>query len=89
MYVEKPRYSLHNPSEQKVVIDMIHNLNDYPPMKLVFICHKVAGRFIIASITNSLDDPKSGIKVSTTMARELEEKKSETVKNLLMLLTWS
>lgn len=89
MYVEKPKYNLHNPGEQRVVIDMLHNINDYPPMKLTFTCHKVAGKIIIANITNSFDDPKSDVKIPTALARELKEANSEIVKNLLMMLTWS
>ena len=89
MYVEKPKYNLHNPGEQAVVIDMLHYLNDYPPMKLTFKCHKVAGKIIIANVINSLNDEYSGIRIPAALARELKEKQSETVKNLLMMLTWS
>ena len=89
IYVEKPKYNLHNPREQTVIMDMLHYLNDYPPMKLTFRCHKVAGKFTIDNITNSLDDPESGIRVPVTLARSMKEEKSEVVKNLLMMLAWS
>ncbi|KKN17040.1 hypothetical protein LCGC14_0969890 [marine sediment metagenome] len=89
IYVEKPRYNLHNPSEQKVIIDMLHDVNDYPPMKLVFTCHKVSGKFTVASVTNNLDDPSSSVKISSALIRELKIEKSGIVKNLLMMLTWS
>ncbi len=89
MYVEKPKYNLHNPDEQKVVIDMLHNVNDYPPMKLVFTCHKVASKFVISSVINSFDDPKSDIKISAALIREVRVEKSEIVKDLLMTLVWS
>ena len=86
IYVEKPAYNPHNPGEQKVVIDMLHQLNDYPPMKLVFTCHKVASRLVIANVINNLTDPKSGIKISAALLREIKVEKSEIVKDLLMLM---
>jgi hypothetical protein len=93
VYIGKPAggqndpRNLHNPGGREVVMELLHALNDYPPMRLTFNCYRVGNRLVVASVINSYDEPNSGVRIPVSLARELKNQHGEAVKELLNTLS--
>ncbi len=86
MHVRSHKSSAHGMPKRSITVHLLHKLNDYPPMKIIFELHNKAGRITVASIKNNLLDGEK-IHMSVDVARNFDNDNLRVVNKVLKTLS--
>lgn len=86
MHIRPRKSPAHGVPKRSVTVHLLHELNDYPPMEIIFELHDKAGRSVVASIKNNLSD-KEKIHMSVNVARDFDNDNLKAINEVLKTLS--
>jgi len=86
MHVGPRKIPLYGIPRRFITIHLLHELNDHPPMKIIFELQKRSGRTIVVSIKNNLIDGNK-IHIPVGIARDFDNANLDAVNGVLKTLS--
>ncbi len=72
MHIGPKKAPLYGVAKRRVVVYLLHSLNDFPPMEMTFEFEKKSGRTVVSSIRNNLTDSKTGVHMPVSAAKDFD-----------------
>lgn len=86
IHVVPHKPSLYGVPRRSITIHLLHMLNDYPPMEVVFEIDNRCGRTVVASITNDLVD-ENKVCIPISVAKDFDNDNLQVINHILKTLS--